>query len=216
MLLKDEGRNSKHVLIADGVGNAGREMVASFTGRGARVAFLYRERYREALELARNTGALNVKCNIYSPESLASAGNVVKEFFEGHIDTLICNPGLDEGILRDANGWQLVPLLFQRSLEGFGFYIYQMLPMMKKSGSIILILPKKEETETSERIALRTLQKGLEEMITAASEELWDRGVRINGIRVALAEQNGDAVANTARFLASGDAAAITGQIIDL
>ncbi len=49
MLLRDEVRNSKHVLIADGVGNAGPEMVTAFTGRGARVAFLYREQYKDAL-----------------------------------------------------------------------------------------------------------------------------------------------------------------------
>lgn len=216
MLLRDEVRNSKHVLIADGVGNAGPEMVTAFTGRGARVAFLYREQYKDALELARNTGALNIKCNIYSPESLTSAGDVIKEFFEGHVDTLICNPGMDVEDLRDAKDWRAVPMLFQRCMEGFGFYIYQMLPMMKKSGSIIMILPKKDEMEVAERIALRTLQKGMEELIAAAAEELQDRKIRINGVRVSLPDQMGEAIASTVRFLASGDAVAITGQIIDL
>ena len=62
MLLESENKKSRHVLIAEGSGSRGESLVRAFTDRGATTAFFCRDRYKEALELSRETGALNIKC----------------------------------------------------------------------------------------------------------------------------------------------------------
>ena len=66
-------------------------MVRAFTDRGAATAFFCRDRYKEALELSRETGALNIKCNVFNRNSMEFAADVVKEFMEDRLDTLVCN-----------------------------------------------------------------------------------------------------------------------------
>lgn len=233
MLLRDGVKRGKHVLIAEGLDCAGHRMVEAFAGRGGTVAFLYREQSHQGLGLARKTGALNIKCNLSSTKSLESAADVVREFFESRLDTLICNVPFDkeipkaaetvgsreENVVTTATGdlWNEARASLRWNQDKINAYLDQMLPLLEENGSLVLILPaESQDMSEGSRIALRILHHGLEGVVEATGQALGKRGIRVNGIALNSSRNNEDSIASLVQFLASGASAGITGQIIEL
>lgn len=233
MLLRDGVKRGKHVLVAEGLECGGRRMVETFAGRGGTVAFLYREQSHQGLELARESGALNIKCNLSSEKSLASAADVVKEFFESRLDTLICNVPFDREILKStetvlfrkedvtttATGdlWNEARNILRWNQDKINAFLDQMLPLLEEKGSLVLIIPpESQDMKEGTRMALRILRRGLEGVVESTGQALGKRGIRVNGIALNNSENNEDNIASLAQFLSSGASAGITGQIIEL
>lgn len=232
MLLRDGVKRGKHVLIAEGLECAGRRMVETFAGRGGTVAFLYREQSHLGLELARKSGALNIKCNLSSEKSLASAADVVKEFFESRLDTLICNVPFDpeipnstetllsqeETVATDTgNLWNEARDLLRWNQDKINAYLDQMLPLLEDKGSLVLIIPaESQDMSEGAQVALRILRRGLEGVVESTGQLLGKRGIRVNGIALDSSDNNEDHIASLAQFLSSGASDGITGQILEL
>ncbi len=239
MLLKDGVKNGKHVLIAEGLENAGEDLVETFAGRGATVAFLYHAKAHQSLELVRRSGALNIKCNLRNEESLNLSTDVVKEFFQSQLDVFVCNVCFesegsgycgaaaseedDSSTKQEINNvWSQARAILQMNENKISAIIERILPMMNRGASIILLMPSEIQLSTTiankecARMALQVLQHSLEGLIEAASDMLKEKDIRINGIYADNPDASGKDIASVAQFLASGSAASLTGQIIQL
>lgn len=218
MLLESENKKSRHVLIAEGTGSGGESLVRAFTDRGATTAFFCRDRYKEALELSRETGALNIKCNVFNRNSMEFAADVVKEFMEDRLDTLVCNI-LPELNREPAEDWSKDRESLMKNLDAVGFYLQTMLPLMGEGGSVIVLLQSADsDRETSEPMSLaeNMLQSALKGMIQSLARSLRDKRIRVNGLLLSNREEAEPKLGGTVRFLASRDADGITGQLIQM
>lgn len=233
-------RKGKRVLIVGGSRGIGAEAVREFTVHGASVAFFYHKSYREALALSRETGALNVRCNIANPDSVAAAMAVVTEFFDAHIDTLICNAGIADYHLVTEIGHERWREIIDTDLNGAYYCISEVLPHMisDKKGSIILVSSMWGQVGASCEVAYSTAKAGLIGMTKALAKEVGPSQIRVNCIAPGYidtemnAEVKADVVAaiveetplmrvgtaadvvNTMRFLSSEESSFLTGQII--
>lgn len=219
MLLESENKKSRHVLIAEGTGSRGESLVRAFTDRGATTAFFCRDRYKEALELSRETGALNIKCNVFNRNSMEFAADVVKEFMEDRLDTLVCNILPELNRERPAEDWSKDRESLMKNLDAVGFYLQTMLPLMGEGGSVIVLLQSGDsDRETSEPMSLaeNMLQSALKGMIQSRARSLRDKRIRVNGLLLSNREEAEPKLGGTVRFLASRDADGITGQLIQM
>lgn len=217
MLLESENKKSRHVLIAEGTGSRGESLVRAFTDRGATTAFFCRDRYKEALELSRETGALNIKCNVFNRNSMEFAADVVKEFMEDRLDTLVCNILPELNREQPAADWSRDRESLIKNLDAVGFYLQTMLPLMGDGGSVILLLQSGvsdgEKTEPVSPVECM-LQSALKGMVQSLAQSLGDKRIRVNGLLLSNPEGAEPRLGGTVRFLASRDAEGITGQLI--
>ena len=208
MLLESENKKSRHVLIAEGTGSRGESLVRAFTDRGATTAFFCRDRYKEALELSRETGALNIKCNVFNRNSMEFAADVVKEFMEDRLDTLVCNILPELNREQPAEDWSKDRESLMKNLDAVG-----------EGGSVIVLLQSGDsDWEASEPMSLaeNMLQSALKGMIQSLARSLRDKRIRVNGLLLSNREEAESKLGGTVRFLASRDAEGITGQLVQM
>ncbi len=216
MLLETGNRKQRHVLIADGMSEVGTAVVQAFAERGATSAFFCGNRFREALLLSRDTGALNIKCNILSQESLASAMDVADAFFEHRLNTVICNirPEVPESLgLLD---FEEITECLQHNLDSICAFLKDSISMLIEDGSVVVLLPKKEQGKNAAGIVTGMIRGALEGMIESTAQILKERGIRMNGMAMDEENVSPESVAKTIRFLASSESTGITGRILQL
>ena len=235
-------RKGKKVLVTGGSRGIGAEAVRSFSAHGSTVAFFYHRAHQESIALSRETGALNIRCNIEYPESVANAAEVVAEFFDGEIDTLICNAGIaDDGFLTDI-GKERWTQVINVNLNGTYYCLDAFLPYMikKGKGSIIIVSSMHGISGASRSVAYSTASAGLIGMTKSLAKELGPYGIRVNCIAPGFidTEMNKDVsrekienaikrtplgrigkvedVVHTMQYLSSDGANFITGQILEV
>jgi 3-oxoacyl-[acyl-carrier protein] reductase len=230
----------KKVLITGGSRGIGAEAVRQFSGRSSTVAFFYHNSYEEALALSRETGSLNIKCNVANPDSVRSAMQVVNEYFSNEIDVLIINAGIsDIGLITDFDDsrWQD---MIGTNLSGAHYCIREVLPAMisQKSGSIIIVSSMWGQVGASCEAAYSASKAGLIGLTKALAKEVGPSGIRVNCIAPGLIDTDMNKevdeeglkaviedtplqrigtpadVANLMEFLASDRSSFITGQVI--
>lgn len=215
MLLEKGSRKQRHVLVADGMTCIGTAVVQSFAERGATSAFFCGDRFREALILSRDTGALNIKCNVFNLDSQKSAMEVADAFFEHRLDTVICNVGMDLPDTLNIQDFNESTEILHRNIDSIRSFLNGSLSMMKEGGSVVLLLPIMEQDMDSKRIVSEMIRGMLERMIESAALFLESRGIRMNAIAVG-ENISPDRAAKTIRFLASSESEGMTGKIIQL
>ncbi|MBQ6621733.1 MAG: SDR family oxidoreductase [Mogibacterium sp.] len=231
-------RKNKHVLITGGSRGIGAEAVRRFASRGASVAFLYRKSYQEAFDLSRETGALNVRCNAADPASVHAAMEVINEFFDGEIDVLICNAGITDRQPVTEIGVQRWREIIDTDLNSAFYCIREVLPGMigRGKGSIILVSSVEGQEGAAGEVAYSAAKAGLIGLTRALAKEVGPSGIRVNCIapgRIGAETDEGgasaqaeagqtplrragtaDEVARVMEFLASEQAAFMTGQVL--
>lgn len=215
MLLEKGSRKQRHVLIADGMTHIGTAVVQSFAERGATSAFFCGDRFNEALILSRDTGALNIKCNVFNPESLGSAMEVADAFFEHRLDTVICNVELDLPETLNIQDFNKTTEILHRNIDSIRSFLSSSLSMMQEGGKVVFLLPALEQYGDSKRILSEMMRGMLERMIESAAPFLVGCGIRMNGIAVGR-NISPDMAAKAIRFLASSESEGMTGKIIQL
>lgn len=226
----------KKVLIADGESSIGAEAVREFTGLGAEVVFFYRQSDAEAFKLSRETGALNVRCNVSNPESVKAAFEVAKEFLSGEIDVLVCNAGIYDNSLMTSVGIEKWNEIINSDLNSAFYCVSEALPGMiaNKKGIIITVSSMQGQVGAAGSVAYSAAKAGLIGMTKALAKETGPSGIRVNCIAPGALEEECDAstmkrmtidtplcrkgtakdIAKTMVFLASDNAEFITGQVI--
>lgn len=177
-------KGGKKVLISGGSRGIGAEAVRSFAAHGASVAFLYNKSHEAAMQLSKETGALAIRCNVGSPESVGSAMEVAREYFKGAVDVLICNAGESDFSLATHIGVARWNEMIDVNLNGAFYCINQMLPEMisAKSGSIIIVSSMWGQVGASCEVAYSTAKAGLIGMTKALAKEVGPSGIRVNCI----------------------------------
>jgi 3-oxoacyl-[acyl-carrier protein] reductase len=236
--------SGKVALVTGGARGIGRGIVIRLATQGADVAFSYRGNAEAAAETvaaveALGRKALAIQADVKEPEA---AESVVKQAIDGFgkVDILVNNAGItrDDLIMRmSLEAWRDV---LETNLFG-AFYMTKAVsrPMLKaKGGRIINITSVSGQAGQTGQANYSSAKAGLIGLTKATARELASRGITANAVAPgfvlteltkdlpeALQSEivartplgrfgTTDEVASAVAFLASDDAAFITGQVL--
>ena len=232
---------SKNVLIIGGSKGIGAAAVREFTSSGDCVVFTYHKSELEADALRQETGASPVRCDVKHSDSVKIAVDKAIDLM-GQIDVLICNAAIaDYNLVTEITEarWEEV---IDTDLNGVFYAIRHVAPSMisRKKGCIITVGSMWGEVGASCEVAYSAAKAGVIGMSKALAKELGPSGIRVNCISPGMVDTEMNAgvsedaaaaiagetplgrvgspeeVAKTMKFLASDDAAFITGQVVDV
>lgn len=233
-------KRKKRVVITGGSRGIGAEAVRRFAARGAAVAFLYKNSYDAAVALSKETGALNIRCDVSDPEQARQAMAAAAEYFGGVCDVLICNAGLaDVGLVTDLSTERWNEII-NTNLNAAHYCAAPVLPDMisRQSGSIIIVSSGWGQVGASCEVAYSAAKAGLIGYTKALAKELGPSGIRVNCIAPGLIDTQMNEsiddftldeivegtplcrmgrpadVVNAMEFLASDQSSFITGQVL--
>ncbi len=230
----------KRVLITGGSRGIGRTLVEAFVAEGHAVAFLYRENTAAAEEVARTTGATAVRADISSPDEVRRAVAEAEGALGGPIEVLVNNAGVSHiGLVQDMTdaAWRRV---LDTNLSGAFYAARAVIPAMvaAQNGRIINIGSMWGKVGASCEVAYSASKAGLRGLSLSLAKELGPSHITVNCIEPGFIDTEMNAaidpaaraalcaetplgrigtprdVAAAVLFLASPDAAFITGQII--
>ena len=234
----------KSALVTGGARGIGRAIVLRLAAQGADVAFSYRGNADAAATTAAEVEALGrralaIQADVKDPEAAESVVKATLAAF-GKVDILVNNAGItrDDLIMRmSVEAWREV---LETNLFG-AFYMTKAVtrPMLKaRGGRIINITSVSGQAGQTGQANYSAAKAGLIGLTKATARELASRGITANAVAPgfvlteltqdlpdALKEQivaatplgrfgTTEEVANAVAFLASSEAAYITGQIL--
>ena len=230
----------RRILISGGSRGIGRACVEAFAGNGDRVAFLYRSRDGEAMEVAAATGAVAIRADIREPDEARRAIKEAEAALGGAIDVLVNNAAISWiGQMQDMTdeAWRSV---LDTNLSG-AFYLSRGVVsgmVRQQYGRIVNIGSMWGKVGASCEVAYSATKAGLRGMTMAMAKEFGPSGITVNCVEpgfiatemnAAIDEASKQAlcdetplgrmgssaeVAAAVWFLASDAAAFITGQIL--
>lgn len=232
---------SKTVLITGGSRGIGAAAVKKFAEKGWQVAFLYKEQDRAAMEVAEETGALPIRCDVTDRESLRESIKAARVYFGVPcLDAVVCNAGISiSGLFTDMTEDQW-DLLLRTNLEGAMYTAKYALPDMirNEKGSIILVSSMWGETGGSYEVAYSTTKAALIGFGKSLAKEVGPSGVRVNIVAPGVIDTDmcrmydedvidglvrdvplcrigkGEDVASAICFLADEESSYVTGQVL--
>lgn len=229
------------VLISGGTRGIGRACVERFCADGHQVVFLYRNQQELAQRLERETGAVGLRADVSNPQAVTEAVDTALSHLGG-LDVLINNAGVSQiKLFTDItdDDWRT---LLDTDLSG-AFYLCRQAvrPMIaRQKGRILNIGSMWGKVGASCEVHYSAAKAGLRGMTMALAKELGPSGITVNCIEPGLiaTEMNAELdeetvralcedtplcrmgqpeeVAALAAFLASDEAAFITGQAIGI
>ena len=234
----------KSALVTGGARGIGRAIVIRLANQGADVAFSYRGNAEAAAETASAVEALGrralaIQADVKDPDA---AEGVVKQTLEafGKVDILVNNAGItrDDLIMRmSLDAWREV---LETNLFG-AFYMTKAVtrPMLRaKAGRIVNITSVSGQAGQTGQANYSSAKAGLIGLTKATARELASRGITANAVapgfvlteltqdlhealqaeivaRTPLSRfGTTDEIASAVAFLASDEAAFITGQVL--
>jgi len=236
--------SGKGALVTGGSRGIGRAIVLRLAGQGADVAFSYRGNAAAAKDTAAaveaiGRRALPVQADVTDPEAADSVVKAALEAF-GKVDILVNNAGItrDDLIMRmSLDDWRSV---LETNLFG-AFYAIKAVarPMLRaRAGRIVNITSVSGQAGQTGQANYSSAKAGLIGLTKATARELASRGITCNAVAPgfvlteltkdlpqALQDEivartplgrfgTADEVAQAVAFLASDDAAYITGQVL--
>lgn len=169
----------RNVVITGGSRGIGAAAVALFAARGDRVTFLYEKEHDSARQIAEQTGATPLCCDV-------ADGNAVKAAFEsiGDVDILICNAGICQtGLLSmlPEKDWDR---MFDVNVKGIYHCVNAAMPgfLKKQSGCIITVSSMWGEVGASCEAAYSATKGAVIALSKALAKELGPSGIRVNCI----------------------------------
>lgn len=230
---------SMKVLITGGSRGIGAACVRKFTREGHNVAFIYRSDHDSANALSDECGAIAVQADISVPDDARRAVEYISGKFGG-IDVLVNNAGISQiKMFSDLTDDDIRKMVDTDLLSAF-YVTRSALPSMiaRKNGRIINIGSMWGKTGASCEVHYSAAKAGIRGMTMALAKELGPSNITVNAVEPGViatdmnAELNRDVikelcedtplcrigraedVAGVVYFLASEDAAFVTGQII--
>ena len=229
----------RKVIITGGSRGIGAELVRAFSALGDNVVFLYRSADEKAMELAKNTGACAVKCDISLPDEAKNAIEGAIKMLGG-VDILVNCAGVAQiKLFTDLSDldWRR---MIDTDLSGAFYACREAAREMirKKSGRIINIGSVWGRVGASCEVHYSAAKAGLRGMTQALAKELGPSGITVNCVEPGVIETEMNSmldeaakaelcdetplcrmgsvrdVANAVVFLASDDASFITGQCL--
>lgn len=168
----------KKVLITGGSRGIGKECVREFTKIGYKVYFIYKSSEKEANLLAKETGAINVKCDITSVLDVEKAKNIIND----NIDIIVNNAGISQiKVFQDITegDWDN---MFDTNIKGMFNITKTFLDGMIKNkyGRIINISSMWGETGGSCEVHYSSSKAAIIGFTKALAKELAPSGITVN------------------------------------
>jgi len=171
----------KTALVTGGSRGIGAAIVRELTTQGWQVAFCYRSSEEMARQLATETGALAIRCNVTDSGQVSAMVAQVQQQFR-HIDLLVNNAGVAwQGLLTDMtdDDWRTV---LDTSLTAAFFTCRAVIPGMvsRRVGRIINISSIWGRVGASCETAYSAAKAGLIGLTKALAKELGPSGITVN------------------------------------
>lgn len=231
----------KTVLITGGSRGIGAAAVRLFAEKGYKVAFTYKSSKEEAERLSSEVGALAIQADSASEKDILRAVKEVQEKL-GNVEILINNAAVSSfSLITDLSlsEWRD---MFSVNIDAAFLYSKAVLPSMinNKSGRIINISSMWGLVGASCEVCYSSTKAALIGFTKALAKEVGPSGITVNAIapglidtdmnaslspedKAAICEETplmrmgaGEEVARAALFLASEDAAFITGEVMNV
>lgn len=229
----------RRVLISGGARGIGAACVRAFCAAGDRVALLYHSRDDMARALCEETGAVAYRCDLASADEAAAAARWALDTLGG-VDVLVNNAGIAQiKMLPDITDedWQR---MLNVDLSAAFILCREISPDMvrRKSGRIINVGSMWGKVGASCEVHYSAAKAGLRGLTMALAKELGPSGITVNCVEPGVIDTEMNAsltdearaelceatplcrigrpeeVAAAVRFLASDEAAFITGQVL--
>ena len=234
----------KTAIVTGGSRGIGRACVARLASEGATVALIYQSRRQAAEEVVAQLSGAPGKVRIFQADvrEFARAHEIVDALFEewGRIDVLINSAGIVHDGLLGAMTQEQWRDVIDTNLGGTFNYCHAVTQpmMMMRRGSIVNLSSTAAEFAARGQTNYAASKGGIDGLTHALAKELAPRNVRVNAVAPGMIETDmsqvvrgiaGDQikkmiplkrigqpeeVAATAIFLASDDAAYVTGQVL--
>ena len=165
------------VLITGGSRGIGAATVRAFAARGDKVYFLYEKEHEKAKQVAMQTGAVAICCDV-------AQGTQVQQVFANipELDILVCNAGIcHTGLLQDLPeaDWDK---LFAVNVKGIYHCIKAAMPhfLKKQAGSIVTVSSMWGQVGASCEAAYSATKGAVIALSKALAQELGPAGIRVN------------------------------------
>ena len=167
----------KKVLITGGSRGIGAAAVRLFAARGDQVYFIYEKNYAAARQVAEETGAAAICCDVADREAVAKAFAQT-----GPVDILICNAGIcHTGLLSmmEEAAWDR---LFAVNVKGIYNCVSAAMPgfLQKQAGCIITVSSMWGQVGASCEAAYSATKGAVIALTKALAKELGPSGIRCN------------------------------------
>ena len=169
----------QNVVITGGSRGIGAAAVELFAARGDQVFFLYEKEHLAAAQVAKQTGATPICCDV-------SQGQAVKAAFEtiGDVDLLICNAGICKtGLLSQLpeEDWDR---MFDVNVKGIYHCVNAVIPffLRKHKGCILTVSSMWGEVGASCEAGYSATKGAVIALSKALAKELGPSGIRVNCI----------------------------------
>ncbi len=234
----------KTAIVTGGSRGIGRACVARLAAEGAKVAFLYCNNQQAAESLAAELKATSGDVRAFQADvrDLQRAHQIVDQLFEewGKIDVLVNSAGIVHDGLMGAMTQEQWRDVLDTNLGGTFNYCHAVTQpmMMNRSGAIVNLSSTAAEFAARGQTNYAASKGGINGLTRSLAKELAPRNVRVNAVAPGMIETDmsqvvrgiaGDQIkkmiplkrigqpeeiASVVAFLASGDAAYLTGQVL--
>lgn len=172
-----------NVVITGGSRGIGAEAARQFRRRGDRVWFLYARAHEAARDLALETGAEALLCDVTDPAAVSETFSRL-----GEIDVLICNAGVAHQGLVTRIGEEEWRRLFEVNVHGVYRCICAALPGMirRHSGAIITVASMWGQVGASCEVCYSATKGAVIAMTKALAQELGPSNIRVNAVAPGL------------------------------
>ena len=169
----------KKVVITGGSRGIGAAAVRLFAARGDRVYFLYEKEHAAAQEVAAQTGAIPVCCDVADGAAVRGAFETV-----GDVDILVCNAGICHSGLMSMVDEQVWDRLFAVNVKGIYHCVNAAMPGFLKNhrGSIVTVSSMWGQVGASCEVAYSATKGAVIALTKALAKELGPSGIRVNGV----------------------------------
>ena len=181
------------VVVTGGSRGIGAEAVRQFAARGDRVYFLYEKEHEKAQQVAAQTGATAICCDVADGQAVQDAFFQIPE-----VDVLVCNAGIcHTGLMRDITEaeWDRQ---FAVNVKGIYHCVNAAMPsfLQKQAGSIITVSSMWGQVGASCEAAYSATKGAVIALTKALAQELGPAGIRVNCVAPGVIET--DMCANVA------------------
>ena len=148
-----------------------------FAARGDRVTFLYEKEHEAAAQVARNTGAAAVCCDVADGQAVKAVFSALED-----VDILICNAGICRTGLLSMLSEQDWDRMFDVNVKGIYHCVNAAMPffLRKQKGCVITVSSMWGEVGASCEAGYSATKGAVIALSKALAKELGPSGIRVN------------------------------------